>query len=318
MNNDVYPKTVARKPLIALAAALIMPGLGQIYNGDVNRGMLYFLGVGIATPVSAWIAFHGPESIAWLVLLVISLVAIGVYIYAVVNAYRTAKNLSSKYTLKACNLPYVYISLFVFGLYFYSNLIAYTRTTLVESFYIPSTSMVPTILKGDVIFADKRVNCNRCKNKLRRGDVVIFVNPNDRTQLFIKRLIALPGDKVIINETDVTINGKKLTRKIVDNFKDPEHKQRSTTHTTVLEKSGDRQYQVIWKKAVQSTRIEVNVPNGQAFLLGDNRSESKDSRHVGTVPLVDIVGKAKQIWFSKRPGGKVRWNRIGRLIDTND
>ncbi len=318
MNDDIYPNTVARKPLIALAAALIMPGLGQLYNGDVNRGMLYFLGVGIATPVSAWIALQGPESIAWLLLLVISLVAIGVYIYAMVNAYRTAKKLSGKYTLKACNLPYVYISLIVFGLYFYSNLITYTRATLLESFYIPSTSMVPTILKGDLIIADKQVNCNRCKNKLRRGDVVIFVNPNDRTQLFIKRLIALPGDKVIINETDISVNGKKLTSKIVNTIKDPQHQQRSTEYTTILEKIDDRQYQVRWKKIAQSTRLDVNVPNGQAFLLGDNRSESKDSRHVGTVPLVDIIGKAKQIWFSKRPGGKVRWNRIGRLINASD
>ena len=59
---------------------------------------------------------------------------------------------------------------------------------------------------------------------------------------------------------------------------------------------------------------EITVPDGSVFVMGDNRSATKDSREFGTVPLMDVVGKARQIWFSRGAEG-IRWKRLGKVVD---
>jgi signal peptidase I len=71
---------------------------------------------------------------------------------------------------------------------------------------------------------------------------------------------------------------------------------------------------VQWDKNAADADVDVTVPPGQIFLLGDNRDNTTDSRKFGAVPLSDLVGKARQVWFSKSESG-VRWERLGKVVE---
>ena len=178
------------------------------------------------------------------------------------------------------------------------------RPHQVEPFRIPSASMEPSILEGDFLLADKRYNCPNCEGRVGAGDIGIFVYPNDRTTYYIKRVIGLPGDHVTIKGHEVAVNGKSLTR---EESVDGER-------IVVREQSGERRWRVQWDKNAAGADVDVTVPPGQIFLLGDNRDNTTDSRKFGAVPLSDLVGRARQIWFSKSESG-VRWERLGKVVE---
>lgn len=72
-------------------------------------------------------------------------------------------------------------------------------------------------------------------------------------------------------------------------------------------------YEVIWGEGVEKP-IEVEVPPGQVYVLGDNRPQSKDSREFGTVPLADLIGRARQIWLSWSDDDGIRWDSLGKTL----
>jgi len=88
-------------------------------------------------------------------------------------------------------------------------------------------------------------------------------------------------------------------------------------HIFVRERSERGEYLVAWQSHANREPYRGTVPNGHVFVLGDNRDASDDSRRHGFVPLVDVVGKAKQVWLSKGPQG-FRWYRSGLIVDAND
>lgn len=159
----------------------------------------------------------------------------------------------------------------------------YVRGQLVESFRIPSESMLPNVRRDDILFADKRVNCQLsavgCKYRIKRGDIAIFVYPNDRT---------------------VFINGQAITSKQESNL---------------LQEQGDSGvYAVLWPVSAEVEAFSLTVPSGEVFVLGDNRNASTDSRKFATVPLMDVVGRAKQVWFSFSNESGIRCERLGKLL----
>ena len=181
---------------------------------------------------------------------------------------------------------------------------AFIRTFVIQAFKIPSGSMKPTLEIGDHILVNKfsyGVKMPYLRNTLipfgqpQRGDIAVFIYPEDKTKDFIKRVIAVGGDTVEIRNKKVFINGEAIN--------DP---------------YGVHVEDVIYPKAIQrrDNLGPIKVPEGTLFVMGDNRDQSYDSRFWGFVKLEDVIGKAFIIYFSwDSDESGVRWNRLGKLLE---
>jgi signal peptidase I len=288
-----------RKPWLAAMMSFILPGFGQLYNGEVNKAIWTFAFFSfIVIPWGALVAVYLPD--AWLVFLLVdaTIAATALWIWSTINAWRTATKLAH-YEQKPWQISGVYLAaIVVCGLLVIPMTYSYVRGHLVEPFYIPSGSMAPSVLTGDYVIAEKRYNCPNCKHAVKRGDIAIFTYPNDRTVNYIKRIVALPGDEVVMKGKSIMINGKSLNR------------------SEGMEQWEDRKWSIQWgtKQSELPDEIKLIVPAGQVFVLGDNRDLTKDSRAFGTVPLQDVIGRARQVWFSKSDEG-IRWQRLGKVLE---
>ncbi|KPK97316.1 MAG: hypothetical protein AMJ95_09715 [Omnitrophica WOR_2 bacterium SM23_72] len=156
------------------------------------------------------------------------------------------------------------------------------RTFLVQAFKIPTGSMKPTLMEGDLILVNKFIYGAKAPfinlrlpglRQPRRGDVVVFIYPQDLKKDFIKRLVGLPQDKIAIKNGTLFVNGEPLT--------DPVFSQRFYYNRGDFAKDEE----------------EIVVPQGNFFVLGDNSASSKDSRYWGFVPEENVIGKAILIYW---------------------
>jgi signal peptidase I len=189
------------------------------------------------------------------------------------------------------------------------------RTLLLQAFKIPSSSMENTLLVGDHIFVNKFVygyHVPYTKGRIlrfstpKRGDIIVFVFPEDPDKDFIKRVIGVPGDTVEIRQKTVFVNGRPIDEPYVRfaDGRNPDGYLRS-----------------------RDNMAPVRVPEGKLFMLGDNRDRSYDSRFWGFVDMDAVIGKALFIYFSIdwsrgiawpevwRIPDLVRWNRIGDWLN---
>jgi signal peptidase I len=291
-----------RKPLVALLMSLMLPGFGQLYNGQPERAIWLFLGfAALLVPAQAVIALWVPAALMLPVLAAGLAATLGLWGFGMRDAWRGAVRAPA-------DVPRPWQGGAVYALVFVAcNLLALplgidaVRSRLVESFRIPSTSMEPSVLQGDYLFADKRYNCPGCKHAVARGDIAVFTYPNDRTLRYIKRIIALPGDRVSVRGQRVTVNDTVLATADAGSGTRTEH-------------YGDRQWSVIGPAdAAAGPTLDLVVPPGHVFVLGDRRDASTDSRAFGPVPLQDVVGRARQVWWSIGADG-VRWGRLGEVL----
>ena len=192
------------------------------------------------------------------------------------------------------------------------------RSLLFQPFYIPTSSMEPTLLVGDRIFVSKYaygyskhsfpfspdITNKRFFSKMpKRGDLVVFKTPADNRTDYIKRLIGMPGDTIQFVDGSILINNKKILRKRIESekvIKCGNFLLETDTYREILPNGVE--HTVVYKKkgSLQNTKI-FKVPANHYFLLGDNRDCSKDSRYldsVGYVNNLNLVGKAKLIFFS--------------------
>lgn len=177
------------------------------------------------------------------------------------------------------------------------------RTLVVQAFKIPSGSMIPTLDIGDHILVSKfiygiRIPFTDIKildfKKPERGDIIVFIYPEDEKKDFIKRVVGVAGDKIEVKNKEVFVNGERLNEKYIIH-QDPHIKQ--------------REYEP------RDNTGPIIVPSDSLFVMGDNRDQSYDSRYWGFVKTNKVKGNAFIIYWSW--DGKdtwVRWWRIGKLI----
>ena len=206
------------------------------------------------------------------------------------------------------------------------------RSFLWEPFKIPSSSMVPTLLVGDLILVNKYTYGIRLPiinkkiiqlNDPQRGDVMVFKYPKDMSQDYIKRVIGVPGDKITYENKRLTVNGKPVDYTPLDDYLDDEstvyHKQLEENLTGISHRIlNDDPAPTLNLGQVtdfpHKDACDYNedgfscvVPAGNYFMMGDNRDNSADSRYWGFVPNENIVGKAFLVWMNfsnfKRVGG---------------
>ena len=304
----------ARRPRLALVAGLLMPGLGQLYAGDLPRGLCFLLAVALAVPGAVRLALCGPTQLLCFVVLAGVLAAILLYVWSVRDAWRLSRRRSSE-QLHSWQRPSVY-ALYVVASYVFvlAPSTASVRRDFLEAFVVQSASMSPGILAGDMIFADKTAG-QPGGSKLWRGAPVVFIYPNDRSTIFIKRIVGLPGDRVEVDGTQLRVNGHSVSQGPSD-----EPVPSAFAGLRALRERGDRgEYSVLWSgddANASSARPPTSfvVPDGQVLVLGDNRSASVDSRRFGTVPVADVKGIARQVWFSRSARDGVRWSRLGKVL----
>ena len=195
------------------------------------------------------------------------------------------------------------------------------RSFLFEPFRIPSDSMMPTLLDGDFIFVNKFTYGLRLPvintevvalGEPRRGDVVVFRLPSDPATNYIKRLVGLPGDHVVVREKRVYVNGELQPVKLDGVYTGFGH----TGAQVALETLGAVPHRVLYIPDRPSYDFDDVVPAGHYFFMGDNRDNSRDSRfpEVGFVPAANVVGKAVRIWLNWNLPNAPIWNRIGDAI----
>ena len=131
--------------------------------------------------------------------------------------------------------------------------------------------------------------------------------------LFVKRIIGLPGDWVEISGTSVKVNGAEIRGEELHKLGDPALNHLLDDHQAFRESAESGSYAALWRKDGKREQLTTVVPNGQVFVLGDNRDASRDSRHFGTLPIADVTAMARQVWFSADAHDGIRLRRTGKF-----
>jgi signal peptidase I len=214
----------------------------------------------------------------------------------------------------------ILIFMLIFGLF---------RTAVADWNPIPSGSMRPTLLEGDVVFVNRLafdvkvpltdVIVTRLGDP-HRGDVVTFSSPGDGTRL-IKRVMAVPGDTIEMRDKVVIVNGRQATYQPLGIAIEEPARGVQTEALRLDEKSGDRAHVIQW--FLQQGKFERDsfgplvVPADRYVMLGDNRDNSADSRSFGFVPRERLIGRAVAILVSANITGDwaPRFERFGEKLD---
>lgn len=286
-----------RRPwLAALLSLLGSPGLGQLYNGTALKAAAFLLGLLPASFLLLWLMTRLPVPPLNIVLPLVAV--LGLQVWICVDAARDARRLSDMprpwYSRWFTLIPVWALNAFVLV----PAWTGFLFSSCLQAFKIPSGGMERTLLIGDHLLVDKAAYGVRLpfssavfgRREPQRGDLVVFLFPEDRERVFIKRSIGLPGETVEIRGKTVLVDGKPLTEPYATFLDLPEDEPRMAW--------GPQQ-----------------VPAGNLFVLGDNRDNSRDSRFWGFVPISDVLGIAKVVYLSLDGRNKrVRWERTGQAL----
>lgn len=258
-----------RNPYLAGLLSLITPGLGQIYNGDIKKGTIFF----ICGLIMNAIIFMGIFNIFYGLIFFI-LIIFGFYLWVIIDSIVNAKKLK-EYQMKSFNKWYVYLMVIII-MSVLNNLCS--PLIPVKSYVMAGVSMFPTIKESERIVVNKFYYQ---KHKPSRGDVLIFTPPDDLNKSYIKRVLALGGEKLEIKGSKIFINGIEIEKK----------------WTSFLENENEPK--------LQESNI-YEIPQDTVFVLGDNFEHSRDSRDLGPIKLQSIKGKVLYIYWSEN------WKKIGQ------
>ena len=249
-----------------------------------------------------------------LALILVTLTAIsGIFILIDIIYWKKKKNnITQESGLKKTILEYSY------GFFPVLLLVVVIRSFVFEPFRIPSGSMKPTLLVGDFIFVKKYSYGLRLpvfEKKIfdvgdpKRGDVAVFRLPSDPSINYIKRVIGIPGDRIIYQNHRLTINGVDVG--MISDDLNPMHELKPQ----FIENIDGNNHTILTSYSEFSVgEGYYEVPDDSYFMMGDNRDNSRDSRFIGSINKKYLVGKAARIWMHM---DGLEWpdvKRIGRKI----
>jgi signal peptidase I len=268
-----------RSPLSAAVLSLLLPGLGHLYIGQPRRAVV-LLGALLALHVAFILCWFG-----WLprfsIIAGVMLLGVSLYAFAITNAVLAARR-AGDYHKQRYNRWYVYAVLLAAAPVVSVALTAAiaAATTGPGTYAVPSASMDPTLRVGDTLLVDTRYYRTHAP---ARGEVAAYINPKQPGVTFIKRIVALGGDKIAVLSGHVVIEGRGVTEPYI-NVGDPAFSQNNMP--------------------------EMIVPAGFVFVLGDNRANSADSRQAdthGPVPVGNLIGRATELAFSSEVSRSGKW-----------
>ena len=199
------------------------------------------------------------------------------------------------------------------------------RSFLFQPYRIPTGSLEPTIMPGDLILVnqyDYGLRLPIWNKKIidvsepRRGQVALFRWPVNPVITFVKRVIGLPGDHISYQNKVLYINGKEVPQKFIKDTLEVGDNGKTWRAKEYEEDLDDIKHLIILRpdRPTQNFKGFI-VPKGQYLMIGDNRDDSDDSRSWGTVPLQNFIGHAIVIWMSwDSQNHRIRWERIGNSL----
>jgi signal peptidase I len=281
---------------IAATLGLLAQPFGLLYVINLKWAAIYFV-VGLLIGVSEFV-LDAKNAAPWLQYFSFNLILM---VICAVHAYRIAA-----YGLVLQIRPwyskwYGLTAIFLVS----ASVIFFPRAFLYEPYRFPSGSMFPTIKTGSRLIAKKwgygnygsfgiSVLRTPITAEILRSDIVVFDFPGNPSIRYVKRIIGIPGDVLEFSGRRIKINGELIEtseQSIPQTIPGSDH----LTYVTLSETLSGNTYIVAYTKVEEERSYSVTVPNGNYFVLGDNRDHSNDSRYWGFVPAQNIVGKVVYI-----------------------
>lgn len=285
-----------RRPWVAAILSFLVPGLGHQYIGRYLRAVLLFLFFRAADLMALILMALIPVKVANIVVPFTLILALRALLASI--AARDARRMAADAPVGPLSRWYSLVAACVLvGVVIQPVSLYVCKTTLVQTYSIPTGSMEKTILRGDRLLAVKWAYGWRIpplqgivfgRREARRRDLVVFPFPEDPERAFLLRVIGLPGETVEIQDRTVFVNGRPL----------------------------EEPYAHFLSEASRDNWGPQVVPDGHVLVLGDNRDNSRDSRFWGFVREDDLLGCARAVYWSAEPDtGRVRWERIGHRLE---
>ncbi len=267
-----------RIPLVAAFMSILAPGVGQIYNGQVRKGIF----LNILVLFTGWAVFYFDIYNSFFLKVFLIIFVVIAALYSIIDAYRVSEK-TKEIKLRYYNRWYVYSVLIILSFSIEEIIIVpQNKNHTFKSYEISNNSMEPTLSVGDRIIVDTR---NK-GNIYHRGDIVIFDYLHKKPIVSAKRVIGLPGEKIEIKNKQVLINNFNLIEPYIKHVD-------STIFPTGISN--------------RDNMGPVTIPLDCFFLMGDNRDLSYDSRDFICVDIKSIHGKATFIYWASSAG------KIGKI-----
>ena len=296
------------KPWIAVVLSVANAALGLLYAGKPRWAAIFFATTTTIAILGFFRAFGGASDSAT------TMLEIAAAIVGIIVAYRAAKTVPERIRPRYTR----WYSLLAIGGAFAIAAVAF-RAFVYEPFKIPSTAMAPTAEIGSRVIVQKfgyghfstygfKLASRPVSAPLHRGDIIVFDYPVDPAETYIKRIVGLPGDRVVYRDKHVFVNGVDTRGRQLDDYLHPDlpkYSQRfldkldGTTFATLQDKDKIKleptDFAFRDRCAYTDYDVQCDVPAGNYFVMGDNRDNSYDSRYWGFVRSDRIVGKVVKI-----------------------
>lgn len=284
--------------------SFLLPGLGQIYAGRLWRGF-FWPALVVTLSVAIISTFGYPSPFSWWLGCALVWANWIVELVIIIDACRSALRCGPEFVRRSYNRWYVYVLLVIvmhvgFVAYFF-----HARDRVIQAFSVPTDSMFPTIVRGDLVAALKSVY--RTVGP-QRGDIVLFPNPDDARIKFVKRVVAIAGDTIEMKDNELWVNGVKCPHEYIEDFT-LKGARADFAGKIFYETNAGIRYRIFLSDNWTLPDVPLQtIPPGQCFVLGDDRNLSLDSRRWGPIPVESVGGR-----FAYRFGPISAWGRLGYL-----